>query len=222
MPRSISKPYLTEKLRKLRRLTMRLSNRFLASTSSNTQVQQQKLFNAPTAFRIPKIPNKQSRPKQTQPYRPKTQTQTIMTSNRKDFIKRSSTPNSSPPLNLPLPPQSSESQPFPLPVLPSLDISVGGGGGGGVRGRSAHFVEQREEFTDNKLGPLCRAKWFQDTIQVNASPVVSSDQTVSRLHHYSEKRSTSSSRNGQWKGYKIGELLVFIPGYSLYQKRMES
>ena len=52
------------------------------------------------------------------------------------------TPDSSPPLNLPLPPQSSKSHPFPLTILPRPDIPVGG--------RFAHFVEQWEEFTDNK------------------------------------------------------------------------
>ena len=62
--------------------------RFLASTSSNTQAHQQKPFNLPRAFKVPKIPSKQSRPKPTQTYRPKTQTQSITTSNKKDFPKR--------------------------------------------------------------------------------------------------------------------------------------
>ena len=117
--------------------------RFLASSSSNTPVQQQKTpYLAPRAFKIPKQPNKPSRPKQTQPYRPKTQTQSLASSTRKDFLKKSRvvTPNSSPPLNLP--PQSSESQPFPLPVLPRPDIPVGG--------RLALFVGQWEKLTDNK------------------------------------------------------------------------
>ena len=52
------------------------------------------------------------------------------------------TPNSSPPLNMPHSPQSSEIQRFPLPVLLRPDIPVGG--------RLAHFVEQWEELTDNK------------------------------------------------------------------------
>ena len=71
--------------------------------------------------------------------------------------------DSSPPQNLPLPPQSSESQPFPLPVLPRPDIPVGG--------RLAHFVEQ--------IGPLYRATRFQDTIHKNSSFVVCSDQNES-------------------------------------------
>ena len=49
---------------------------------------------------------------------------------------------SSPPLNLPLPPQDYEGQPFPLPALPYSYIPVDG--------RLAHFVEKWEEITDNK------------------------------------------------------------------------
>ena len=70
--------------------------RFLASTSSNTPAQQQKSFPPSRPFKIPKLPNKPSRPKQTQPYRPKTQTQSLTSSNRKDFIKRSSNPKQFP------------------------------------------------------------------------------------------------------------------------------
>ena len=51
--------------------------RFLASTSSHIPVQQNKPFTTPRAFKIPKIPNKPSRPKQTQPYGPKTQSQSV-------------------------------------------------------------------------------------------------------------------------------------------------
>ena len=53
---------------------------------------------------------------------------------RRIFVRGVVTPNSSPPLNMPRLPQSSESQPFPLPVLPRL----------------AHFVEQWGELTHNK------------------------------------------------------------------------
>ena len=63
--------------------------RFLASTSSHAQVHQQKPFNPPRAFTVPKIPTKQSRPKPTQTNRPKTQTQSVTTSNKKDFSERS-------------------------------------------------------------------------------------------------------------------------------------
>ena len=50
--------------------------------------------------------------------------------------------NSSPPLSKPHLLQNIDVQPFPLSVLPRPDIPVGG--------RLAHFVDQREELTDNK------------------------------------------------------------------------
>ena len=47
--------------------------RFLASSSNNTNLQQQKTsYSAPTAFKRPRQLNKPFRPKQTQPNRPKT------------------------------------------------------------------------------------------------------------------------------------------------------
>ena len=49
------------------------------------------------------------------------------------FLREAEMQDSSPPLNMPCLPQSSESQPFPLPILPFQDILVGG--------RLSHFVE---------------------------------------------------------------------------------
>ena len=50
---------------------------FLASSSTNTNLQQQQkmAYLAPTAFKRPRQPNKPSRPKQTQPFRAKSQSQ---------------------------------------------------------------------------------------------------------------------------------------------------
>ena len=59
--------------------------RCLASTSENTTVHQQMPLATSRPFKIPKVPVRPSRTKQTQPYRPKTQTQSITSSNRKDF-----------------------------------------------------------------------------------------------------------------------------------------
>ena len=106
-------------------------------------------------------------------------------------------------------PQSYESQPFPLPILPCPNIPVAG--------RLAHFVEQWGELTNNKMGPLYRSRRFQDTIQVNSPFFVSSDK--SEPPRYYEKRFCNFSRNGQWKGYKIRELPVFIPSYFLSRKK---
>ena len=62
--------------------------RFLASTSANTTVHQQKPSATSRPFEIPRVHTRPSRTKQTQSYRPKTQTQSIMSSNRKDFTEK--------------------------------------------------------------------------------------------------------------------------------------
>ena len=65
--------------------------RFLASSSTNTNVQQQKSsYSASGPFKRPRQLNKSSRPKQNQLYRSKTQTQSFKSGTRKDFNKRSS------------------------------------------------------------------------------------------------------------------------------------
>ena len=62
--------------------------RFLASTSSSQpQLHHQKPLNPPGAFKVPKYPVKQTRPKPTQMYRPKTP-QSITASNKKDYSRR--------------------------------------------------------------------------------------------------------------------------------------
>ena len=82
------------------------------------------------------------------------------------------TRDSSPPLNMPCVPQSSESQAFPLPVLPYSDIPEGG--------RLAHFVEQ--------MGPLDHLRWFQDIVQVKSPSFVSSDKSESVLLPITRRR----------------------------------
>ena len=64
--------------------------RFLTSSSTATNLQQQQkvAYLAPPVFKRPKQPNKPSRPKQIQPYRPKSQTQSY-SSSKKDYTKRS-------------------------------------------------------------------------------------------------------------------------------------
>ena len=102
---------------------------------ATTNIQQQKSsYSASGLFRKPGQPTKSYRPKQNQLYRSKNQSQSYMSNTKKDFLRRVATQSSSPSLNLPHLPQSSESQPFPLPILPHPDIPVGG--------RLAHFLEQ--------------------------------------------------------------------------------
>ena len=65
--------------------------RFLASSSTSTNVQQQKSsYSASGVFKRPTQLNKSSRPKQSQLYRSKTQNQSFTSGTRKDFSKRSS------------------------------------------------------------------------------------------------------------------------------------
>ena len=65
--------------------------RFLASSSTNTNVLQQKVsYSAPEVFKRPRQPSKPFRPKQGQQYRSKTQNQSFTSGTRKDFSKRSS------------------------------------------------------------------------------------------------------------------------------------
>ena len=94
------------------------------------------------------------------------------------------TPNSSPPLNLPPLPQSSESQPFPLLVLPHPGIRVGG--------RLAHRGTMGK-INRQQIGPLYRSKRFQDTIWVNSSPVISSDKAESIFLPITSRRDRNSS-----------------------------
>ena len=64
--------------------------RFLASSSTNTNQQQKASYSATRAFKIPELPNMSYRPKQSQTYRSKTQTQSFTSGTRKEFNKRSS------------------------------------------------------------------------------------------------------------------------------------
>ena len=128
------------------------------------------------------------------------------------ILKGVVTGDNSPPLNRPHLPQSSESQPFPLPILLRPDIPVGG--------RLAHFVGQWGESTNNKW-VLCIV-WdsfripFRSTSPLLSVPISLSQSSSPVL------REENFSRNGQWKGYKIWEHPLFIPGYFLFQKRTEN
>ena len=52
-----------------------------------------------------------------------------------------------------------------------------------------------------QMGPLCRLKWFQDTIQVNSSPAISSDKAESIFPTVTSRRDRNSSpETGSGKG----------------------
>ena len=67
-------------------------HRFLVSSTSNTNIQQQQKssYLATGLFKKPRQPTKSYRLKQNQPYRPKNQSQSYMSNTKKDFSKRSS------------------------------------------------------------------------------------------------------------------------------------
>lgn len=112
----------------------------------------------PSSFRRPKPPTKSFRPKSNQPYKPRNQPQSSTPNVRKDFLLGELiTRVSSPPPNLPLPPQSLEKQPFALPALPLQDVPVGG--------RLAHFAEQWGEIKCNEWVLSIVQNGFRTTFQ---------------------------------------------------------
>ena len=188
--------------------------RFLVFTSANTTVHQQKPLATSRPFKIPKVPIRPSRTKQTQPYRPKTQTQSFTSSNRKDFMKRNSNSKQLPSSKI-----ASSSTKLWKPTLSTASLTGSGHSSGRKIGPLCGTMGKIDR---QQMGPLYCSKRFQDTIRV-IPPVSSVPIKWVNLHHrYFEKRSTSFSRNRQWKGYKVREFPVFIPDYSLYQKRTES
>ena len=112
-------------------------HRFLASSASNTNIQQQNLIDLNrtncTNLRLNHSP--------------------IRRIQKRTFLREVAAQSSSPPLNMPRLPQSSESQPFPLPVLSRPDIQVGG--------RLTHFVEQWGKLTQNKWALSIVRKGFR-------------------------------------------------------------
>ena len=190
--------------------------RFLASTSIQSQSHSFKPPSQSRAF-IPKYPAKQTTSKPINLRNrigPKIFLKAHLLTLKKIISRGLVTSVSSPPLNLPLPPQDYEGPPFPLPALPLADIPVGG--------RLAHFAEKWEEITDNKwVLSIVRNGFripFIKILPLSSVPI----RMINPPPRFSEKRSKTFSTNGQWKGYRIRELTAFIPGYSLCQKRTES
>ena len=191
--------------------------RFLASTSIQSQSHFYKPPSQSRAFKIPIniLLNKQH-PDLNLRSRigPKIFLKAHLLTLRKIISRGLVTSVSSPPLNLPLPPQDYEGPPFPLPALPLADIPVGG--------RLAHFAKKWEEITDNKwVLSIVRNGFRIPFIKIpplSSVPIRMSQSSSPFLREEIENLLT----NGQWKGYRIRKLPAFIPGYSLCQKRTES
>ena len=178
--------------------------RFLASTSSNIAIQYQKPLATSRAFKIPKVPTKQSRTKQTQPYRTKTQTQSFVSSNRKDFTKRSS--------NFKQFPSSKIAWKPTLSTASLTEWTFQWGKIGPLCGTLGKIDRQQ-------MGPLCHSKWFQDTIQVNSSPIVSSNKTEPIFLTVTSKRDWyPSPETGSGKGTRFGNSPLLLPAIPCTKK----
>ena len=118
--------------------------RFLASTSIQSQSHSFKLLRRAELSRYLNILLNKQHPDLSLRNRlgPKIFLKAHLLTLRKIISRGLVTSVSSPPLNLPLPPQDYEGPPFPLPALPLADIPVGE--------RLTHFAGKWEEITDNK------------------------------------------------------------------------
>ena len=116
------------------------------------------------------------------------------------FLRGVLTQSSSPPLNMPRLPQSSESQPFPLPILPG--------------GRLAHLVEQWGELTQLSI--------VRDGFRIpfNSTPSsVSSDKSeLIFLPVITRRNSGTSPETGSVKGTRSGNFWFLFPAVSCPEK----
>ena len=178
--------------------------RFLATSSVITTMQQQKkvTYPAPPVFKRLKQPTKSSRPQQTQSYRPKSQTQSY-SSSRKEYAKRSGNQK-----QFPSSKQASSSTKFGSPTLSTASPTMSRHSSGRKAGP---FCGTLGRIDRQQVGPLYRLKRVQDPIQVSSSPIGHSDKSESI---FLPVIGEEIARNGQWKGFGIWELTVFIPGYS--------
>ena len=73
------------------------------------------------------------------------------------------------------------------------------------------------------MGPLYRSKWFQHTIQVNSSPVISSDKVESIFLTVTLRRDRNSSPEmGSGKGTRPGNSRLLFLTIACTKKVMES
>ena len=143
--------------------------RFLASSSTNTNLQQQPktAYSALTVFKRPRQPKKPSRPKQTQPYRPKSQSHSLSSGTRKDYSKRSDKTK-----QFRSSKHASSCTKFWNPTLSTDWLTTTRHSSGRKVGP---FCGTMGRVNTQKMCPLYHSKWFQDTIQVTSSSFGSSD-----------------------------------------------
>ena len=130
------------KIKEVAKSNNEAQQRFLASSSTNTNQQQKASYSAQKPLKYQKYQISHLDLNSLKRTGLKLRPSPLRPVQERTLIRGAVTPNSSPPLNKPHPPQSSESQPFSVPILPRPDIPVGG--------RLAHFVEQWGELTNKK------------------------------------------------------------------------
>ena len=180
--------------------------RFLASTSIQSQSHSYKPPSQSKAFKIPKYPAKQttSRPKPTQSYRSKNIPQSSSSHIKKDNIKRTGNirqfPSSKP---------ASSSARLWRPALSTACSSARGHSSGRTIGP---FCGKKGGNNRQQMGPFYRTKRIQDTIHQNSSFVICSDQNESILLLVSQRRDRKSSQQtGSGKGTEYGNSRLLFP-----------
>ena len=159
-------------------------------------------YPSPPVFKRPKQPTKPSRPKQTQPYRPKSQTQSYLSS-RKEYAKRSENPKQFPPLSKPHPPQNSG------PTLSTASPTTSRHSSGRKVGP---FCGTMGRIDRQQVGPLYRPKSVQDPIQLSSSPIGRSDKSESIFLPVIMRRNLRTSQEtGSGKGTESGNSRLLFP-----------
>ena len=185
--------------------------RFLASTSSQSHPHSQKPLNSPRAFKVPKFPVKQTRPKPSQRYRTKTQTQSITCSNKEDYSKRTGNVRQSPSSK----PASSSTKLW-TPTLSTACIATPGHSSrrmiGPLCGTMGRIHRQQ-------MDPLYRVTRFQDTVHKNSSIVVFSNQNESIFLTVTPRGNRNPSQEtGSGKGAGAENSRLLFPDISCTKK----
>ena len=174
--------------------------KFLASSSTNTnEQQQQSSYLASGVFKRPRQPNKSSRPKQSQPYRSKTQNQSFTSSTRRDYSKRSSNTK-----QFPSSKHSSSSTKFWKPTLSTAYLTP-------RYSSERKIVEQWGKLTHNKGSSLS----FKTVSGYHSG----------QLPHFRQfflvimrRDCGTSPETGSGKGTRFGNSQFLFPGISCPEK----
>ena len=175
----------------------------MASSSTATSIQQQQK----TAYLAPPVFKRQP----IKPSRPKSQTQSYL-SRKRIILRGVALQSSSPPLNLPHPPQSSE-------TLSTAHLATARYSSGRKVGPLCGTMGRTDR---QQMGPFYRPKWFQDTIQVNSSCFGSSNKSESIFLPVVTRRDCRTSpKTGSGKGTGSGNFRLLFPAISSTKKELK-